>query len=146
MQSASELHVAPPPLLAALLTALEELEAIEEVVAPLLLEAVVEVVLEEVVVMPPVPPAPLLEVVALPPVPPVPEVVVGLVLPPPSPNSVEPSAQAASARPLVNNKARTRRRRWEDMAPYKYRIDVGPWKGLCAIRLYDPGSWRRLGV
>ena len=25
------------------------------------------------------------------------------------------------------------------MARYKYRINVGPWKGLCAIRSYDPG-------
>ena len=144
VQSASELHVAPPPLLAALLTAFDELEATDDVVAPLLLELVVLlVVLEVVVVMPPVPPAPLLEVVAVPPpVPPVP-VVVGLVGLPPSPNSVEPSAQAARTRPLRNMKARTRTRRLEGMARYKYRINVGPWKGLCAIRSYDPGGGAR---
>ena len=146
VQSASDVHVAPPPLLAALLTELTalELEA-TDVVAALELPVVLLVVLDVVVVMPPAPPAPVLDVVPvpvpLPPVPPVPDVVVGFVLPPQLPNSVEPSAQAASTRPLVNNKARTRRRRLERMARYKYRITVGPWKRLCAIRSYDPGAW-----
>ena len=142
VQSASELHVAPPPLLAALLTALDELDTTDEVVALVeLLELVVD---DEVVVMPPVPvavpvPVPVAVPEPVPPVPPVPDVVVGLVSPPPSPNSVEPSAQAAITRLLVNNKARTRRRRDERIARYQYRINVGPWKGLCAIHSYDPG-------
>ncbi|MEQ9321492.1 MAG: hypothetical protein RIF41_20170 [Polyangiaceae bacterium] len=67
VQSALVVQPEPPPRLAALLTAFEELEAMEEVVALVLELVVLLVVLEVVVVMPPVPPAPELDVVAVPP-------------------------------------------------------------------------------